>query len=280
MSSIEYFFGEGPGHALLSPYELAQAQRTWCAYAIKTLVACKSIDEAVDVFQKMKQYHINKIEEYDIRDALNDVLNTTDGIKRFVKKIEASVGQVPHLLRKYQTEVDRCKNQKKIEYEIGLTHYKKFWENLTRTMGHAHPFPTSFFFQVDAQLFCENMYGCEGEMFRRIYEQLNADSIMLNIFQFVCDCSLYIPREALQDDGEHMVQCSFCYKARMGERIMKTNNPVMCQLWRDMTYTPCEPQNIPCTRKRKYDDLYGGLLFSPFSPFSPLSPPSPAYEEK
>ena len=160
---------------------------------------------------------------------------------------------------------------------------------LTRIMGHTHSFPSSFFFQGNARIFCETMYGCEGVVFRHIYEQLthgtghrrkrhknahlfssntNADSIMLNIFQFVSDCSLYIPRKALQDDGEHLVQCSCCYLARMGDQILKTANSKMCKLWFKMTTTPWEPQENLCIRYNQYDTDY------PNSPaYSPTSPP-------
>ena len=126
-------------------------------------------------------------------------------------------------------------------------------------------------------------------VFRHIYEQLkqltshrrkrhknahpfssntNADRILLNIFQFVCDCSLYIPRKALQDNGEHLVKCSCCYLARMGEQIQKTGDTKMCQLFNNMVTTPYEPQDKLCIRCNKYD------AYCPSTPADgPTSPP-------
>ena len=280
------FYAEGTGYAR-SHYGLEQAKQDWCAYTIKTLEACKSVAEAVDHFRRQKQYHINEIKEYDTGVALNKVLITITGIKRVVQEIEARVRQVPQLLKEYQEEKDRCENQQKFECKQGLSHCRQHWKILTGMMGHAHSFPSLFFFQGNARIFCERMYGCEGMVFRHIDEQLtghrhkrhknahrfssntNADIIMLNIFQFVCDCSMYIPRKALQDDGEHLVQCSCCYTARMGEQILKTGNSKMRQLWFKMTTTPWEPRdNIRCN---KYDRDYPNCpAYSPTSPrYSP-----------
>lgn len=298
MNSIP-LFAEGTGRAC-SHIELELKRKAWYTATLEQLDACTSIAEAVDFFRRQEQHHRKEIEEYDIRASLNGVLITANGIRCFVQEIEALVGQVPRLLQEHQDEKDRLRrenewreNKLQREHKQGLPHCTELWKSLTKTMGYAHPFPT-FFFQGNELTFCEKMYNCEGVLFRHICEQLKstghrnkrhktntqcfspntvADSIMLNIFQFVCDCSLYMPRTALQYGGEHLVQCSCCYTARMGEQILRTDNPKMCRHWFNMTTVPWEPHYTPCICEKE------AAYYPTSPPYSPAyRPTSPSYD--
>ena len=302
MNSIP-FFAEGTGWAR-THYELETEKKAWCTDTLEQLGACTSIAEAVDFFRRQEQHHRKEIKEYDIGASLNGVLITANGIKSFVQEIKARVGQVPRLLQEHQEKKDRLRrederreNKLQREHKQGRPHCTQLWKSLTRTMGYAHSFPSSFFFRGNELAFCEKMYGCEGVVFRHLYEQLKStghrnkrrktntqcfssntviDSILLNIFQFVCDCSLYMPRTALQYEGEHLVQCSCCYKARMGEQILRTGNPKMCRHWFNMTTVPWEPHYTPCICEK--EDAYYPTS-PPYSPSYPAyRPTSPSYD--
>jgi hypothetical protein len=288
-------FPEGNG-GVVSLYNLEQKKSDLCTGIIEQINQsgkCPSVADIINIVEECKERSSNKIKEYDIGKALNRVIVVTRSILHSVQHTNRRVSKVPRLLDKYRRE-----------HKQGLPHCTRLWKHMmTRMMGYPHEFPR-FFFQGNERVFFEKMFECEGVLFRHLYQQLVdqqlvastdhrnkrpkmnplcgssntvADGIVWNILEFVCDVSLYIPRDALQTDGEHLVKCSFCYHELMSEQIRKTNNPKMRQLWHNMTNVPWEPENIPCTRERKDDNDYSPSS-PPYRPSSPAySPTSPAY---
>lgn len=244
----------------LTHYELVQHKRDRCEDTIYILQNCTSLAEAICVFKKRKQDYNNEIKEYDISAALNHSYFIVQEVSYFLEKLKLELNSLDDNVGKIFREDKR-----------GLPDCRRLWESVTETMGWPRLIPSTFFFHVNERVFCEKMYDCEGRFVKHIFKMVTKIDIVLNIFQFVSDCSWYIPKVLSSVDREHLVQCSCCYTKRMDEKIRKTNNPKMRRFWDNMTIPfPFDLPDNPCTREYTSADCPPSPAYSPTSPtFTP-----------